>query len=226
MNPINIPEKRERILTYVTIIGLIISTIVGVVGTVILAWENTELAKEANELSRQALQYQAMQSNYSTTIITPQDMFIVLDSTGKYTSGDAIYSDQPAGAFGWLNGTIKIISPSYGTIDVFIKDFTIRNEYNQLNSHKINLTHVMEASGFKTTNTEIPVIEGYNGDIKFGFAIIGTFYPDISVVDSIYNSEQVVALGDLLLEARFTTQTGFVFSKDFSINVNAIVKNY
>lgn len=205
----------EKYALVVSIIGLIISSSL----TAGLAFYSFQLTEQANRLTERSLELQNMQTNYTLAIITNPNQIAFLDGDGHFQN------DTSTSCFGWLNGSVTVISPYYGTLSIYIINFTVSDDYRSLLPAKVNLTHVSPLQDYLKMYENIPVVTGLNPTFNFSFLLGASMYPDPQKLPS-PQGIFVTPIGFLLLEAKIDSLTGSTFPKYFYAQIFVTIRNY
>lgn len=200
----------------ISIISLIVSGTFAGIG-IYLTTQANDLTEQAIDIADRSLALQNMQINYSTTIITNPNQLIILDKGGNFDNETGLIACR-----GWLNGTITVITPSFGTLSVNVVNFTVNNVYENFDSSKTN--SVFPDTSYIHENENLPVVSGLN-QFNFTFFLESHLFPYREILPPPEHS-QTISAGALLLEAKLETQTDLTISKYFYADVFVNVKNY
>ena len=123
-NSISMNDNWEKIAVYVSIISLAVATI----STSAIAIYSFQLTTKANDIADKSLQLQIMQNNYEPkiTVSNPQTVGLYHDDSffDNWTTATECY--------GWLNGSINIMTPHVGTVSIVISNFSKSDDWSYL----------------------------------------------------------------------------------------------
>lgn len=101
--------------------------------------ESIKLSSEANRLSQRTLELQNMLSNYTSAITVESEPAQLMESIESGFSNDSVFETRH---HGYLNVSLKIISPHVANVSIKIKSFDVENMYNFFLPEKENQTSV------------------------------------------------------------------------------------
>lgn len=180
-----------------------------------------DLTKQANTIAERSLDLQNMQSNYTFKIITNPNLITTLDGDGHFQNE----TNNPTTCYGWLNDSLTVISPYYGTLSIHILNFTVSDDYSFLLPDKANLTKVTPFYGYSQKYESLPVVSGLNPTFSFSFLLGSDLFPNPQKLPTLANSSTVAPIGFLLLEAKIDCLTGLTFTENFDAQIFVVIRN-
>ena len=209
----------EKTAIIISIISLIVSTSL----TAVIAYTSYQVIEKADNIENNSLLLQIMQNGYTPKISVSNPQIVVLQQENSLFDNWT----SPTECYGWVNGSINIMTPQVGTVSISISNFSISDDYSYLLPEKTNLTIVEPVPSYypQGINDVYNVGEGLTG-YNFSLPIEASFYPNPEKLP--VNTDSIFPIGYLLLKANFIPQaTNFIPQTEyFSVNIFVDVKNY
>lgn len=179
--------------------AVIVSVIFGILGLVVGLVQTKlsyDLQSQANSLTEKNLELQNILSNF-TPIITSNPTLTALYDGGYYSNG----TTSPIISRGWLNISITVITPHYGTLSVEIENFSVSDDYRMLDPQNTNLTAVTYTPEYQFSQHLNYVVSGLN-QLNVQIPLEASFYPNPEKLPTTPNSATKFPIGYLLLQAK------------------------
>jgi hypothetical protein len=171
---------------------------------------------EANNLAREALELQNMQTNYNISILVNPPLQTILDTDGNF-----IVEDYRVKSCGWLNGSIMVITPHAGRVNIGIKEFIVNEDTSLLVCDKVNLTTVT-FDPFYRPDTNVMVVNNGVNKLSFNLPLEAIFYLDPQQLTTSTNF--TFPIGYLIFEITLNTQTGFTYTEYFDVLIFVVAR--
>lgn len=200
-------QRKDKI----AILALILSITNFGVG-IYLTNESIKLNKESNEVAQRSLELQNMLSNYSSTIIIDSKHVQLFESIDL----DYYIDSKPTKHHGYLNVSLKIVTPHLANVSLKIKEIKIDNSYQYFLQDKENLTDVYFL--YPNENVEDIVNAGLN-QLNYNLLLGASVYLNSTQFPK-RGLTQTYPLGELTIEAElFDLQTNISLKKEFTSTV-------
>lgn len=194
--------------------------IIFLISNLALAVFNIYLLYRANEMAMENLRLQNIVSNFDPVITVNSD-YAVLGKPSEYYGNDNM--TEQTTHYGYLNASIQIMTPHYGTLSVKLKYFNVGNS-DYLNSERKNETKLTFADE-QRTEYEYAVETGLNV-MNASLHLKVRIYPNPQNIPSEANAVQFI-LGRLFLEAELLdVQNQKTTTKEFSAVICVVLCNY
>jgi len=200
--------KWDKIAVFISIISLAIS-----LGLTIHSFD---LTAQANRLTERSLELQNILTNFTSVIVANPERGYLTDEFPY--SNDTVFASY---SHGYLNISLTVITPHYGTLSIEVQNFTVVDYYNMLTPEKVNLTTVTKTSEYD--KYEDYVVTGLN-KLSFSIELQARAYPNPQKLPT--NGETQFPIGVLFLEAKLLdAQTNKISTRnEFSTVIYVTIK--
>lgn len=161
--------EREHMKVYERI--TLIITVVSLCMNGVLTGINVFLISQANEISKVNIDFLNMTNNFTSVMIFDHG-YAILGEPSEYLSQNGTVEQTTH--YGYLRGTLQVITPHFGAINVTLEDFN-EHSSSMLNPEKQNQTEISYADG--RFNYMFPVVSGLS-QINVTLPLKAIVYPN------------------------------------------------